>query len=103
MTAVVSLVDDDYLPADGSAHVVAVQYLLDQQALCAATSNGNLLLWNVTFAQVLYMYNTADYSPFIELFIKPKSVCLPFLTYPSILPKVDVLFTRNVPIATKVV
>lgn len=52
VTGIVSLVDDDYMPADGSGKVVGLQYLPDQQAVCVATSSGNLILWNVMIGQV---------------------------------------------------
>lgn len=69
VTSVVSLIDEDYLPTDGSAHVVSLQYLLDQQALCAATSNGNLLLWNVTFAQVGTIFGLPNFVSKIQLLL----------------------------------
>ena len=64
-----SLVDEDYLPTDGTAHVVSLQYLLDQQALCAATSNGNLLLWNVTFGQVGTSFDLLNFVVKIQLLL----------------------------------
>ncbi|XP_067666360.1 elongator complex protein 1-like [Haliotis asinina] len=48
----VCLTDEDFLPADGTGCVVGVQYLADQQGVCVAASNGNLLIWSVGTGQI---------------------------------------------------
>ncbi|XP_052006172.1 elongator complex protein 1 [Xyrauchen texanus] len=48
----VSLTADDYLPEDGSGVVVAIQYLSDQESVCVATANGDVILYNLNIDQL---------------------------------------------------
>ncbi|XP_075929206.1 elongator complex protein 1 isoform X2 [Petromyzon marinus] len=48
----VSLVDEGYLAGDGSGRVVGIQTLPDADATCVATSQGDVLLYSVTRAQL---------------------------------------------------
>ncbi|KAK3610232.1 hypothetical protein CHS0354_022286 [Potamilus streckersoni] len=75
--AIISLVKEGYVPADGSGKVVGIYYLSDEQALCAATSTGNLLLWNVEQRQ-LECVGSVD-SGFTAIGWSP-DICLLILT-----------------------
>lgn len=48
----VSLTADDYLLEDGSGVVVAIQDLPDQESVCVATSNGDVILYNLNTNQL---------------------------------------------------
>ncbi|XP_078730604.1 elongator complex protein 1 [Lampetra fluviatilis] len=48
----VPLVDEGYLAGDGSGRVVGIQTLPDADAACVATSQGDVLLYSVTRAQL---------------------------------------------------
>lgn len=52
-----SLTADDYLPEDGSGGVVAIQDLPDQESVCVATSNGDVILYNLNTNQVIQIEN----------------------------------------------
>ncbi|OWF47940.1 putative elongator complex protein 1 [Mizuhopecten yessoensis] len=75
LTGIVSLVDEAFVPPDGSGRVVGIQYLADQQAVCAATSTGNLVLWHVTMGQLECVgavdsgLTSMTWSPDLELLI----------------------------------
>lgn len=75
ISAVVSLVSDGYMPQDGSGKVVGIQCLPDQQSVCAATDNGNLLLWNVPIGELECVGNvdsgftSMSWSPDMELLV----------------------------------
>lgn len=47
-----SLTVDDYLPEDGSGVVVAIQDLPDQESVCVATANGDVILYNLNTNQL---------------------------------------------------
>lgn len=75
ISGVISLVNDGYLPPDGSGKVVGIQCIPDQQSVCVATDNGNLLLWNV-FTQELECVGNVEsgitsmsWSPDMELLV----------------------------------
>lgn len=40
------------MPIDGSGKVVGIQCIPDQQSVCVAIDNGNLLVWNVLVGDV---------------------------------------------------
>lgn len=75
LTGIVSLVDDEFVPGDGTGSVVGIQYLADQQAVCAATSSGNLVMWHVTMGQLECVgsvesgLTSMTWSPDLELLI----------------------------------
>lgn len=41
----VSLIDHGYLDKKSQENIISIDYLLDQEQLCVATSKGDLLLW----------------------------------------------------------
>uniref|UniRef100_A0A8C4NMY7 Elongator complex protein 1 n=1 Tax=Eptatretus burgeri TaxID=7764 RepID=A0A8C4NMY7_EPTBU len=43
---------EGYLPSDGTGHLVAVQDLPEAEAVCIATTSGDVLLYNIDTAQV---------------------------------------------------
>ncbi|XP_041916665.1 elongator complex protein 1 [Alosa sapidissima] len=48
----VSLTAEDYLAADGSGTVVGIQDLPDQECVCVATANGDVILYNLNTHQL---------------------------------------------------
>ena len=43
---------EGYLPSDGTGHLVAIQDLPEAEAVCVATTSGDVLLYNIDTAQV---------------------------------------------------
>lgn len=48
---------ENYLPEDGSGVVVGIQDLPDQESVCVATSQGDVILWNPNTNQVYSMFS----------------------------------------------
>ncbi|MCI4381664.1 hypothetical protein PGIGA_G00254560 [Pangasianodon gigas] len=48
----VSLTMENYLPEDGSGVVVGIQDLPDQESVCVATAQGDVILWNLNTNQL---------------------------------------------------
>ncbi|XP_071171469.1 elongator complex protein 1-like [Mytilus edulis] len=75
ITGVVSLLTDDYMPTDGSGKVVGIQCIPDQQSVCVAIDNGNLLVWNVLVGDLECVGNVESgftsmcWSPDLELLV----------------------------------
>uniref|UniRef100_UPI00358E7191 elongator complex protein 1 n=1 Tax=Myxine glutinosa TaxID=7769 RepID=UPI00358E7191 len=46
------LLAEGYLPSDGTGHFVAIQDLPEAEAVCVATTSGDVLLYNISTAQV---------------------------------------------------
>ena len=50
----VFLAECGILPEGGATEVVGIQHLPDQMSVCAATLEGDIILWNVASQQVSY-------------------------------------------------
>ena len=48
----VNLAAEGYITGDGTVQIVGLQHLPDMFCVCAATSSGELLLWNTTTGEV---------------------------------------------------
>lgn len=48
----ISLVEEGFLPEDGSGCLVGIQDVLDQESVCVATSSGDVILCNLNTHQV---------------------------------------------------
>jgi len=50
----VSLTENGYLSDDGQTYIMCTQYLFDRMAVCAITSAGDIILWDVTKNEVYF-------------------------------------------------
>lgn len=50
-----SLTTENYLPEDGSGVVLGIQDLPEQESVCVATSQGDVILWNLNTNQVFIL------------------------------------------------
>lgn len=46
------MVTDGFMSPDGTGKIVGIQCIPDQQSVCVATDNGNLLVWNIIGGEV---------------------------------------------------
>lgn len=52
----VSLRESGYLSDDGQSYIISIQYFFDRMAVCAITSAGDIILWDVTTNEVCILF-----------------------------------------------